>query len=490
MLIGDVKDVRRDIKYQKFKGTSDFVDIINSLGDEVIVHFDPDVDGIIAGYFICMYLSMIGKRFLWHVNSNREHGWGLPIDKVGGKDIIAVDFIMTYQEIVDLCDNGCNIISIDHHKNRKEFIKYSNGICNGVVVNNQYPFESEDGRYLSGAGVVFEVIRSVYPKFDTRENRALVGLTLLSDVRDIENDNARGYLYDLYNHPYKGYIKYLIEYTIGKTDYTFGVPRLDRNYVDYKLSPTINACLRFGKEEEVVDFILGSRVIDLDYRYLQKDLVSRICECVKVYEFEYLRVVAFDYTVAIEYMDVLSSFVGLVASRFIFYNDSRKSVICYLVGEGSRVVRASFRGKVNGLNYLGGLSKLINGVGHEPAFGIKGLKPSKNLFSKISNKCYIIESNSTYKPNIVTISNMSMYASRTAKIHGIENMYRLSQNKYMVKYTGKRITKKRGSKKFTQYEVDGVYVMTFDTSLTFDKGYIIPTMERGKLNFYLENGAE
>lgn len=481
-------EVYRDKKYHVFQGAS--VGLRNSIMgmDDVIVYFDPDVDGVIAGLLVCKYLMSLGKKFRWYINSNRGHGLNKRFLELKGKNIIAVDFIITSDEVKTMVSNGNTVVSMDHHENGNEFIYHvgEDWGCYGVVINNQYPFEDDDGRYLSGAGVVFETICYLDRSFDTIENRSLVGITLLSDVRDIENPLARGYLYDLYNHKCRGYVKYLIEGTMGDHDYGFGVPRLDRNYIDYKFSPAINACLRFNQEDMVVNFFLGVGELDLSYREKQKKLVSDIVSVIKVVDFSSLRVCYFSEDDFLEYVDVLSNFVGLAASRML---DGTRSVICYLIGtvDGKRVVkRASFRGHINGLDYLNPLSKYIEGVGHKPAFGIKNLVPSKELFVRLNSIASSVENESEYSRRVIESNNLSFFVKSRGDRVGTDNMYCLVGNRTYVKYTGSNIKRKRSGANFEEYSVDGYSVMCFDMSLDFDTGYILPIIERGFLCMYLE----
>ena len=321
-------------KYHNFKGVDDALkERIHSFND-VVVYFDPDVDGVIAGVLACKFLAKQGISFKWYINSNRSHDWSLDIDRIKNRDIIAVDFIINAEKIQELCDAGCNVVSMDHHVNQKDMIDVTGDKGNRcTVINNQYPFEEEDSRYLSGAGVVFETLVALDPEFDTSVNRALVGITLLSDIRDIENPLAEYYLYELYSHKYKGYIKYLIDSTIGDKDYGFGLPKMDRNFVDFKFSPAINACLRFNMQDEVVEFLLGKGKLNLDYREKQKELVRDIVKYSKVVEFPHLKVVYFREEDFMEYNDVLSSFVGLSASKNL---DGKHSVICYMIAKNSK----------------------------------------------------------------------------------------------------------------------------------------------------------
>ena len=137
-------------KIHNFKGTEGTLEFIqNEMDDTVIVHFDPDIDGEISGLLVCRFLNMIGKRFQWFINENRAHGWGIPLEKVSGRDVIAVDFLIEPWEVVELTDAGVNLLSIDHHVNVENFIEIESDYGNrGYVINNQYPFEEEDGRYL------------------------------------------------------------------------------------------------------------------------------------------------------------------------------------------------------------------------------------------------------------------------------------------------------------------------------------------------------
>ena len=41
----------------------------------VLVYFDPDVDGLIAGYLAVRFFSKLGFPIRTHINSNREHGF-------------------------------------------------------------------------------------------------------------------------------------------------------------------------------------------------------------------------------------------------------------------------------------------------------------------------------------------------------------------------------------------------------------------------------
>lgn len=491
-------------KIHNFKGTEGTLEFIQKeMSDTIIVHFDPDIDGEISGLLVCRFLNMLGKRFQWYINENRAHGWGIPLEKVSGRDVIAVDFLIEPQEVLELTDAGVNLLSIDHHVNVENFIEIESDYGNrGYVINNQYPFEEEDGRYLSGAGVVFEVLSSVYPEFDTKENRALVGITLLSDVRNIENPYARFYLRELYEHKMRGIIGYFIKHTIGEVDYKFGVPRMDRNFVDYTFSPVINSLLRFNMGEMATRFFLGSGEIDLSYHSLQKQLVNEIQSKLKVVKYSKLIVCYFfekdllddhgEVCLENRYFskDILSNFVGLVASRYL---DGTHSCICYMISEKNgkkSLKRASLRGNVNGLDYRTALSKKVEGVGHPSAFGIKHMRVNSELFKWCNAQCEELEENAGYKRKIIECSNLSFFMNSKGKKIALENMYLLTQHMTYVRYIGSNIKRRRSGANYIEYNVDGIPVMCFDKTVTFETGIISIMQERSIPCLYLQPYTE
>lgn len=475
----------------KFRGTDICERLLKSFiasDKKVVVYFDPDVDGMIAGYFVCKYLTMYGKFFSWYVNSNRSHNWDLDLEKIKDCNVVAVDFMIPKDMIQNITDKGISIVSMDHHVNGDSFIHIkSKG--EGVVINNQYPFEDSSRAYLSGAGVVFETLSNLDSNFCTEENKALVGLTLLSDVCNIENALAKGYLATLYNHKYKGYIRYLIDGTMGDKDWGFGVPRLDRKYAEFKFSPAVNACLRFNRESDVVKFFLGIGKLDLTYREKQKNLVKKMLKVVEVREFEKLRVVFLnDWDKSVSYhSDVLSNFIGLIASRYL---DGKKSVLAYLISKdvyGKRYVkRASFRGRINGADYLKASQGIIEGIGHQSAFGILNLKPNKQLFEKINIACKEAEEGYIDGSSVIPVTNLAIFADRKGKRCAEHNMYCLAQNNTYVRYIGSNIKVISNTPSFQKYKVDGIEVKCFDSSIDFTNGVIYPVLERGFIYYYLQ----
>ena len=102
-----------------FMGTKSAKSVISSFKGPIIVYFDPDVDGMIAGYLVCRYLKILGRDFTTVVNQNRSHDWSLDFGTLLGKNVIAVDFQITKDTLKGIVDAGCNILSMDHHINGK-----------------------------------------------------------------------------------------------------------------------------------------------------------------------------------------------------------------------------------------------------------------------------------------------------------------------------------------------------------------------------------
>ena len=65
----------------------------------IILHGDPDTDGLISLLFMCQFCEMLGLPYQYHVNDNRYHGFNLPLSSIKGCFIIAADFSMSRDEI-------------------------------------------------------------------------------------------------------------------------------------------------------------------------------------------------------------------------------------------------------------------------------------------------------------------------------------------------------------------------------------------------------
>ena len=126
----------------KPKGIKKAVEILNQAeSGKILVYYDPDPDGLYSGYFVTRFLETFGKKSIYHINSNREHGFKLAItEKFRGWTVIAVDFSITIEQMERLEKVGARVINKDHHDiEEKELFMTEHG----VIINNQYCFATE-----------------------------------------------------------------------------------------------------------------------------------------------------------------------------------------------------------------------------------------------------------------------------------------------------------------------------------------------------------
>ena len=116
---------------------------------------DPDGDGLLSLKLMCEFCDMQGLDYVYYVNDNREHGFKLDSTKYQGYLILSADFTITQAEVESIIHHDIILLSTDHHQCQDTFIHCKN-IGEGIVINNQYPFEPVEDRYLSGAGVFYE----------------------------------------------------------------------------------------------------------------------------------------------------------------------------------------------------------------------------------------------------------------------------------------------------------------------------------------------
>lgn len=485
----------------------------------ILVYGDPDVDGLFSMLLVCQLLDGLNLKYKYHVNKDRQHGFLLSKEKLQGYFVIAVDFSIPKEVMKELVENDIAIICIDHHTILDEELVYveSKG-AKGVVINNQYKFEPEEDTYLSGAGVVYELYKDIYSWYDSKEREVLVGITLLSDARPIENRKARKYLTTTYNaDTQKGYSAYLLKSTLG-VDFGFGVPKLDRNFIDFKFSPEINALLRFGKEREAISFILGEGLKDLGLREIQSALKLEMEHNSDILELDNLLIVGVDVEKFRGFRGInISSFIGLLCSNL---RNSGKSVLgfCY---KGVEIERCSFRGKYDNVDYLSKFLELgIEAKGHPTAFGITEFQPNKMLLERINECIGKIEQAHIQTTKVYEVSNLSVFLLQKGLDIARENLYVRDMYRTYIKYKGNNIQEKtrkykieeltledmergvvpdiyekqknyryirdrKGNKKvsYIEYLIDGKLVKSFGVEI--ENGVILPILEKGYIQLYV-----
>lgn len=487
----------------------------------ILVYGDPDLDGLVSMLLVCQYLDNMGLQYSYYVNDNRHHGFTLDPLVLEGYLVIAVDFDCV-EEMPSLVDNNVVILSIDHHEIQDELVEHYNslGDLRGLVINNQYPFEPEEDRYLSGAGVVYELFCKITPEFKSVEREALVGVTLLSDTRPIENKKARQYLSTTYSaDTTMGYIGYLVA-SVVKADFGFGIPKLDRSFIDYTFSPLVNSLLRFDLTSEAVDFIFGKGLVTTDTRERQSELVLNMRERASYLEMENLIIVGVDENDFPEYQNVcLANFIGLLASNV---KGTGKSVLAFTFKNGV-VTRASFRGRFDEVQYRQAFVDLgIDAQGHAGAFGILNYQPSVEKSHELNRVIGELDAGHVQTSKVLPVSNLSFILFDKGYDIASENCFVRDMFRTYIKYNGKgaRLVRttyryvpfteedaKRGMRpnktiegqkvryaldadgnpipKYMEYCVDGKTVKSF--GLPLEEGVILPIMEKGTIQLYVRD---
>ena len=459
--------------------------------DNFLVYFDPDVDGLFSGYLACRVLDALGKKYDKYINANRAHGFLMSEDEIkalAGRTVIAVDFSITQDKLLLLQKYKVKLINIDHHAISSDKLIYwgTADSPEGVVINNQYCFEPAEHRYLSGAGVVFYTFANMFSWFDTNLTRALVGITLLSDVRPIENEFARVFLSACYNSR-DSYILYLVKRTNSGKDYGFGVPYMERSYIDFTFNPKMNALLRMNRGYEAIDILFGSgEDIDLDsVRQSQNIIRDNIISKLKpVYSSQKLAILCCPpFQISNQYDT--ANFVGLTCSKI--KGDANKSVITYM-GTDKKILKGSFRGAYD-IDYLSLFQSSLNCAGHVNAFGILETDISQVDFDMLNNSLTELESRvgaAQMKNRLIPVDNMSLFIhTDLLKQVAMANNYVREQNRIYLKYTGTAIAATHRGK-MIEYTLDNIKVKCFDESLNPSNAYILPIYDRRALSFYLK----
>lgn len=504
-------------------GTDIAKSIIEEFKDErpILIHGDPDPDGLFSLLLCCQLCdTILHKRYSYFVNEKRKHGFNLQPSTLSGYLVIAVDFEIDANMMQILVDNDVAVVSIDHHEVQDEpiIVESSKTSARGIVINNQYPFEDVENTYQSGAGVAYEAFCEMYPEFKSLEREVLVGITLLTDARPIENQRARKYLQKTYSaDSQSGYIGYLIE-SVMDGDFGFGVPKLDRNFIDYTLSPKINSLLRFGKEAEAINFILGKGLLSTDTQAKQSNLLEDMKLRAYRLNLSHLTIVAVDTRDFRDYTDVdMTCFIGLLCSNIKGTGVSTLGMVI----ENGRCLRASFRGRYDDINYLTGFQHLdINAQGHPNAFGIVEFEPEQSTWIDLNDLIIQLEESHQQLIKIIKSTNLSFTMMQNGMSVATENCYVRDMYRTYIKYTGnnvKIIKQSYKSEKFSpsdyasgiepdfvssgvkykylrdvngqpiikyiEYLVDGKRIKSFGVQL--QDGLILPILEKGHIQLYV-----
>lgn len=485
---------------------------ILSRAEKFLVYYDPDVDGLIAGHFVVNLLKMYRKPYIYYINENRKHGMLLndeQLKQLQGYTMVAVDFSIPEDILNKMVSYGIDVVNIDHHSIEGNRLQTGNNAETGrdyVVINNQYSFEPDEWRFLSGAGMVYYVFNALFPEWGEKEqNKSLIGITLLSDARVIENQRAYELLKLTYNWRDE-FSKYLIDIAkYGAGDFQFGVQRyLDRNFIDFTLCPRLNALFRlnlgdvavklFEREEadltelnRCLQLPIDNKVVNLTY-VVKKSKAVQQALTTRLRQVEYPNVLI-GYLNIDDIQDIISpgfdigNFVGLTAGQLV--DKRKKTMLLFLQGKEG-VIRGSLRGRIDEVDYLNLCRSFgITCAGHTTAFGI--LKCDITDFTALSEAIGIEESkHRLHNGQIIEVENFASYVAGDKETPDYNQYVREGYRRY-YKYLGNAYfeTLRKEDTNYVVYEVEGVTVKCFDKTLTPTNGLILPVMNNGYVEYIL-----
>lgn len=480
------------VKYQP-RGLAEASQILGK-SDYFLIYYDPDIDGAVSGELFRRFLTKFNKKHIFHINENRTHGLRLTdaqLTSLKGATIVLVDAGLTREELLYVLSKGVNIINIDHHHlDYTELVSHTdvNTGAQGVIINNQYPFEPEEQRYLSGAGMVFYFILAMYPDLCTKEEEALVGLSLLSDIRPIENPLAQAFLHTTYTYQ-SPYMSYLLNATKNDRDFGFGVPTLDRNFIDYTFSPKVNALFRLNRGMDAIQLFMGTYTnfenLDVNRR-IQNAIVDTIVENLEGDDHSSMIFKSVPSDLKLNYRFELTNFIGHACSRV---KNSGKTTFLS-VKEGGKVKRGSVRGQCDDVDYLqifrdhGFVAE-----GHRNAFGVISVDYERVDFESLNNAIALAEhgyAERKYAGRVLEVSSLDFFL-RSSNVYLAErNNYVRDQYRTYLKYTGNSVERQERGK-VVDFVIDGISVTSFDKELTIENALILPIKERGAyINFFLK----
>lgn len=502
---------------------------------KILIYYDPDIDGLFSGLIMERFLTNIGlgtqlKNYRYYINNNRAHGFMLSdkqLEKLQGYTIIAVDFSISKEDFDRILRAGINLINIDHHEIDKESYTLSDrpfvfsrcGDNMGVILNNQYKNEPQEFKFLSGAGMVFYYVLALSKYYGVgydEDFSALVGITLLSDIRELENEKARYFLKCAFDSE-SNYLKFL-QWVVQSESYSytrfspFGIPTICRNFIDFTFSPIINALLRADRSSDAVNILRQNEQVVSKYRnrdYLlkfrdvQKEIIASIMR-----EIEESENIVGSYTKRFSHMTVcclnsdfkptvktyidkdfevnITNYIGVACSKI---KDEDKTGVIFVIDKDTQmIIRGSVRGGFDGVDYL----KIFqnNGVpsaGHHNAFGILPCDISTINFEKINEEIEKAEKevllNGNTMRSVLKVNHLDVFArDPRSKMICMYNELSRDNCRIYLKYTGdiNSIRMKKISDKFIQYIIDDVTVNSYDASLNISDSYILVGFENGK----------
>lgn len=216
-----------------------------SQGHKIFIQIDSDCDGYTSAATLINYLNRLFPGFaqnniVYRLHEGKAHGLIYETIPKDVKLVIAPDSSSNDYEIHKLlCQNGIDVLVIDHHK-ADHVSEYA------CVINNQlcdYPTKS-----LSGVGMVYKFCSYIDSLLNVNyadDYLDLVALGLIADMMDLRDFETK-HLINLgitqIRNPYFKGMTVKNAFSLGSTITPFGVA--------FYIAPYINAVTRCGSQEE------------------------------------------------------------------------------------------------------------------------------------------------------------------------------------------------------------------------------------------------
>lgn len=233
-----------------------------SKGSKITITVDPDADGYTSSAILINFLEDINKNYgttseiEFIMQEGKQHGLNThvlnEINSIEPNLVILPDAgTNDIDELLNLSTMEYEVLVIDHHEIEKEdLIDMIEGV---IIVNNQRVTDvDKTNKWFTGAGMVYNLIKTVYGLLETNENKLkspdhyldLVALGQIGDMSDISDNEIRNIVFKGLENVNNPFIKSVLK---AKGVSLKNVTPQD---LSFSIIPIINAITRIGTDEE------------------------------------------------------------------------------------------------------------------------------------------------------------------------------------------------------------------------------------------------
>ena len=231
-----------------------------SLGENVLIFGDYDVDGILSVVILLKALNSLGAKADYYIPARLKEGYGIKEHHINialekkANLVISVDCGIKAIKFAERAkEHGVDVIITDHHL-PGDSLPDVLAILNPLISGSEYP-----DRNLAGIGVVYKLIQAL---FDEKRSLGLphylklVSIGTIADVGALRGENrlfVKFGLRELENVSNKGLISLLEVCGLGRRGISVGD-------VGFRIGPRINAAGRMGMTDLAVRLFLSDDI--------------------------------------------------------------------------------------------------------------------------------------------------------------------------------------------------------------------------------------